>query len=77
MLLLGAYHDGHLELSYSGVRAYSLVAEIPEKPNIGDWLRDEVRLSGNRLVLHEIVFSTRSRWLIESRDVEFRWIPNS
>jgi len=75
--LFGAYHDGYLELSYPGVRAYSLVGAILNKPKTGhgDWLKDEVRLSDNKLVLHEILFSTGSRWLIESRDIEFRWVP--
>ncbi len=77
--LLGAYHDGYLELSYPGVRSYSLASEILETPKIGhgDWLIDEVRLSYKNLVLHEILFSSGSRWLIESRDIEFRWVPHS
>jgi hypothetical protein len=77
--LLGAYHDGHLELSYPGVRSYSLSCQTPEASKIGhgDWLIDEVRFSDKHFVLHEILFSTRSRWLIESRDIEFRWVPHS
>jgi hypothetical protein len=77
--LLGAYHDGHLELSYSGVRSYSLSGKVQANPKIGhgDWLADEVRLSDNDLVFHEILFSSGSRWLIECLDVEVRWIPHS
>ena len=77
--LLGAYHDGYLELIYPGVRSYSLFGEFSRKPNIGhgDWLTDEIRLSDNNFVLHEILFSTGSRWLIESRDIEVRWTPHS
>jgi hypothetical protein len=77
--LLGAYHDGYLELIYPGVRSYSLSGEPSRKPKIGhgDWLIDEVRLSDNSLVLHEILFSTGSRWLIECRDIEVRWTPHT
>jgi len=76
--LLGAYHDGYLELSYAGVRSYSTVG-LTGKPGIGhgDWLADEIRLSDSNLVLHEILFSRGSRWVIESRDIQFRWIQSS
>jgi len=77
--LLGAYHNGYLELSYPGVRSYSFVGDMPEQPKIGqgDWLIDEVRLSNKKLVLHEIIFHTGSYWRIESRDIGVRWIPHS
>lgn len=75
--LLGAYHDGYLELLYPGVRSYSLGGETPEEPKIGhgDWLVDEVRLSPKNLVLHEILFRGGSRWLIEACDIDCRWLP--
>ncbi len=76
--LLGAWHDGYIELHYKGVRRYSLVT--PELPpdwmmGHGDWLIDEVRLSKRGLVENEIVFWTRSRWLIECADIEYAWQP--
>jgi len=73
--LLGAFHDGYLELSYPGVRSYSTLG-VTQTPKIshGDWLGDEVRLSDNNLVLHEILFSGGSRWVIESRDIQFQWV---
>ncbi len=73
--LFGAFHDGRLELSYPSVRSYSTFG-VTGKPKIGhgDWLVDEVRLSDNNLVLHEILFSSGSRWIIESRDIQFRWV---
>ena len=48
--LLGAYHDGYIDLKYSDVRSYSLEtpADFKAPPlNVGhgDWLTDEVRLS--------------------------------
>ena len=74
--LLGAYQDGHLELSYAGVRSYSLSnGNGSPKTSHGDWLVDEIRLSENNLVLHEILFSSETRWTIESRDIFIVWKP--
>jgi hypothetical protein len=79
--LLGSFHDRYLELNYEDVRSYTLTAQ----PNgdhqasrnawHGDWLIDEVRLSENNLVLHEILFRNRSRWLIEASDFLWEWKP--
>src|SRR5690242_17658258 len=51
--LLGAFHDGYLELPYRGVHSYS-TSGVTGKTKIGhgNWLIDEVRLSDNNLVLH-------------------------
>lgn len=78
--LLGAYHDGHIELSYRDVRAYTLhstiiTQPIPTNGGHGDWLIDEIRLSERGNVLHEIVFSHESHWIIECSDIEYRWMP--
>jgi hypothetical protein len=71
--LLGAYHDGHIELTYSNVRSYSLVGSHHNGHD--DWLRDEVRLSEQGLVFHEIRFDSGSRWSIECVDIHYKWIP--
>jgi hypothetical protein len=69
--LLGAYHDGHLELAYRDVRSYTL-ATPPDclwppsnGAGHGDWLIDDIGLSERGLVLHSILFSRGSRWTIE------------
>jgi hypothetical protein len=74
--LLGAFHDGFLELSYPGVRSYSLSGAAGSSTNAGHggWLTDEIRLSEKNMVHHEILFSNGSRWLIESEDIRFRWV---
>jgi hypothetical protein len=76
--LLGPYHDGHTRLTYHQVQSYSLDSPLEFKlPPLGvghgDWLRDEVRLSKNGFVLHEIEFSRGSRWMIECRDIDWAW----
>lgn len=76
--LLGAYHDGHIELTYQNVKSYSLEtpAEFRMPPldaGHGDWLTDEIRLSPGGPVLHEIEFSRGSRWIIECGDILYRW----
>lgn len=77
--LLGAYHDGHIELSYPNVFAYRFDA-----PEVGsghfDWHYDEFRVDAAGRLEHEIEWcgattSTTSRWLIVASDVEFKWVP--
>ena len=72
--LLGAYHDGFLDLSYKNVARYEL-KKSDSWDSHGDWLYDEVRLSDNNLVLHEIEFAGDIIWLIECEDIEFNWKP--
>jgi hypothetical protein len=76
--LLGAFHDGHLELSYSDVQAYSLTGASDKRRLVGhdDWLVDEVRLSEKKQVEHEILFVSGSRWLVECADIRFGWNPD-
>lgn len=73
--LLGAYHDRHMELIYEGVRMYSLETssdfKSPQITGHVDWLIDEIRLSESHLVLHEIEFSSGSRWIIECENIQF------
>ena len=78
--LLGAYHDGHMVLIYRDVQSYELSTPLTFKGpplNVGHgvWLVDEVTLSENNLVQHEIEFSRGSRWRIECRDIEWAWNP--
>lgn len=79
--LLGAFHDGCLDLSYKNVGSYRLDAPPRGEPRRsahvghGDWLIDEIRLSDNGLVLHEILFRSRGRWLIEAADISSEWKP--
>lgn len=81
IILLGAYHDGHIKLIYKNVISYSLVnldkAERVLHPSIGhgDWLIDELRLAEGNNVIHEIKFSSGSHWLIECGDVTYLWKP--
>ena len=74
--LLGAYHDGHIELVYSRVFRYECHANEASRGH-GDWLYDEFRLSSSGQLVHEIEWSAGARWLIEAADVEFRWAPKS
>jgi len=74
--LLGAHQDGHLVLLYPGVRSYSLSHEdLSSKTGHGDWRTDEISLSDNNLALHEILFQSGGRWLVESSDIVVHWEP--
>lgn len=73
--LLASYHDGRIELKYSGVHSYSLASGITDGAGHGDWLYDEIRLSERGRALHEIEWSGGGLWLIECDDVAYRWAP--
>jgi hypothetical protein len=75
--LLGAYHNGHIELLYPRVFGYRLSVNDGECGH-HDWRYDELRLSARGHVIHEIEWYRLNEigsWLIEASDVEFRWIP--
>jgi hypothetical protein len=76
--LLGAYHDGHIELRYPRVFAY--VLDIKDgKHGHRDWRYDELRLSDQGTLIHEIEWRSlhdTGTWTIEASDLEFRWIPD-
>jgi len=75
--LLGSYHDGHIELAYSEVQSYTMIAN-PDRRKVGeghgDWLYDEIRLSERGYLLHEIEWEGCD-WLIECKDFSYKWLP--
>jgi hypothetical protein len=79
--LLGSYHDGYIEITYKKVKSYSLDSPFESKmpPRVrvghGDWLIDEFRLSDRGYVVHEILFSRGSQWVIECEDILYEWKP--
>lgn len=75
--LLGAYHDGRIELYYPRVYSYRLELGDGEQGHC-DWRFDEFRLNDEGHLLHEIEWAglcETSRWMIEASDVEFTWHP--
>jgi hypothetical protein len=78
--LLGAFHDGSIELFYPRVFRYSLDGPSCVEGH-GDWRYDEFRISPSGHLIHEIEWAGKpnekeARWIIEASDVEFTWIPN-
>jgi|SRR5215469_3699218 len=78
--LLGAYHDGHIRITYPNVFSYSLMSLSSAAKSHGDWRYDEFRLSESNHLIHEIEWSgapgplQRSfSWTIEADDIEFEW----
>lgn len=71
--LLGAHHDGHMELRYPKVFAYSLSSNDSDRGS-GDWRYDELRLSERGNLLHEIEWSGGGTWSIEASDLAWEWI---
>jgi hypothetical protein len=75
--LLGAYHDGHIELRYPKIFSYALNITRGERGH-RDWRYDELRVSDNGRLIHEIEWHGphgQGTWLIEASDLDFRWIP--
>jgi hypothetical protein len=80
--LLGAYHDGWIDLHYRDVTRYQLShAVLPRtRPGQGhrDWRYDEFRLTTEGRVLHEIEWwdiGPTANWVIEAADVSHSWTP--
>jgi hypothetical protein len=75
--LLGAYHDGYIELHYPRVFEYRLTGVALGK-GYGDWCYDEFRVDHEGQLLHEIqwaIHETTGSWLIVASDVEHKWLP--
>lgn len=72
---LGAFHDGYFYLHHRGVTKYSINhhAKQPNTHGHGDWLLDEISLSKDDLVVHEIIFNENSKITIECTDIEYNW----
>jgi hypothetical protein len=77
--LLGAYHDGFIELFYPRVFGYTFQSPVCAR-GLGDWRYDEFRLSPAGHVIHEIEWAgfprnEGARWIIEASDIEYQWMP--
>ena len=79
--LLGAYHDGHIELVYHGVRRYRIELE-PKQRDLDrghrDWRHDEFRVSEPGHFEHEIEWwgaESSGTWLIDAAEIEYQWLP--
>lgn len=75
--LLGAYHDGIIEIHYPQVFEYRLNSG-PLNGGHLDWHYDEFRLNDDGHVMHEIEWCglhNTGTWLIVASDVEFKWTP--
>jgi len=72
--LLGAYHDGFIELRYPRVISYAFRGGSVDRGH-NDWRYDELRLSDADNLIHEIEWADGAHWLIEASDVEFNWLP--
>jgi len=83
--LLAASHDGHIDFTYQNVFGYALNFS-PEirvwdsqlvAPNHDDWLADEISLTSDGHVLHEIHFRSGCIWRVEAERVSYSFRPDS
>jgi hypothetical protein len=77
LMLLGAYQNGQIKISYDGVRGYNLTLfpDSFEVKSHGDWIIDEIRLSEKGWLIHEIKFWLNGNWQIECEDIQYQWLP--
>lgn len=86
VVLLGAYHDGQIEIMYSDVTSYQLsnivaAGSSQDDKHIhhgspGDWLIDEIRMSDEGgTVVHHVEFRNDAKWIIRSSDISVTWTP--
>ncbi len=77
--LLGAFHDGYIELSYRNIADYRItgggVGGEHGHDGHGDWYVDDFHLSGAGRVVHDILFSRGYIWSIECDDLIYEWLP--
>lgn len=66
--LFGSYYDGHIEFHYKNVHSYTISTAY-------GWSTDEVRLSPDNRVIHEIRFDIEPNWKIQCEDFTYTWIP--
>jgi len=71
ILLLGAYHDRLLRVTYPGVTSH-FISSGQSQCRYGDWLIDEIGLSDAGQVVHEVKFANMARLRIESADIIFQ-----
>ncbi len=67
--LVGAFHDRHLNLRYLNVDKYI----IKNNSHHGDLLRNEIRLSDDMKVVHEIEWGIDENWIIECEDITYNY----
>jgi hypothetical protein len=77
--LLGAFHDGYIDLHYTNVADYHIAGGGSEGDHghdgHGDWYVDDFHVSSQGKVVHEILFSRGYIWSIECDDVVHEWLP--
>lgn len=73
--LLGAYHDGYIEIRYKNIKS-AIIDAFAVKSGHHDWRYDEFRLSESGYFVHEIEWcglEGSAHWVVEAEDMEFFW----
>lgn len=77
--LLGAFHDGYINVKYKSVADYHItgggVGGEHGHDGHGDWYVDDLHLSRTGKVVHDVLFSRGYMWSIECDDLVCEWQP--
>ena len=74
--LLGAYHDGFIEITYEDVFDYS-ISPLNMLLNKDDWLEDQIKLLDSGRVRNTINWASGKIWTIECSEIQYKWKPFS
>jgi hypothetical protein len=72
--LIGNMRDGRVQLTYRGVRTYSMEGFATSDAKGNRWMQDTLELRKTDVLKHK-VYLTGGNWLIEAEDVDYRWEP--
>ncbi len=71
--LLGAYHDGYLEITYKNVKNYELGCDSESH---GGWRYDQFLVADGGF-MHEIEWRDGTIWKIEAECFEYKWMEET
>jgi hypothetical protein len=70
---LGPFHDCRINIIYKDVQSFSINTVHPPLSSNGqahgDLIMHEVRLEDNEILVHEIIYSTESVYIVKCRDI--------
>jgi len=75
VMLLAAFHDGYIELTYKNVASMNLDSSNVKQGH-KNWRYDEFRYTNSGLFVHEIEWSAieeTANWKIEAEEIEYSW----
>ena len=74
LTLIGNMHDGRINLTYRGVRSYSMEGFATGDIRGNRWMQDTLELRKTDSLKHKVNL-TGGNWSIEAEDIVYKWEP--